>query len=98
MNYVPNPVQSIINKRHRAELVYTLEWTVLVSWEHMGMPSDCDLLCRHPYNLWDASAMEVRATMPPLTLQNHRQTGGDNANHRDRLKEGRGEEMEKKGD
>lgn len=60
-----NQIQRIIRQRHQAKLVYTLEWTVPVSWEHMGMPSNCDLLCRHPYNLWDASAMEVQATMPP---------------------------------
>ena len=62
------------------------------------MSSNCDLLCRHPYNLWDASAMEVQATMPSLTLQNHRQTGGANAKHRDGLEDKKGErEMEKKG-
>lgn len=72
-----------------------LSWSAGSIWEcHQTVICCVDIL----YNLWDASAMEVRATMPPLTLQNHRQTGGDNANHRDRLKEGRGEEMEKKGD
>lgn len=60
------------------------------------MPSNCDLLCRHPYNLWDASAMEVQATMPSLTLQNHRRRSGDNAKHRDGLEDG--ETDQKKGE
>lgn len=69
-----------------------------VSWEHMGMSSNRDPLCRHPHNLWDASAMEVQATMPPLTLQNHRQTGGANEKHRDGLEDKKAErEMEEKG-
>ncbi len=38
--------------------------------------------------------MEVQATMPSLTLQNHRQTGGDNAKHRARLEDG---ETDRKG-
>lgn len=59
---MPNPLQRVFRKHHRAKLVYTLEWTVPVSWEHMGLPSNCDLLCRHPHNLWDASAMEVQTT------------------------------------
>ncbi len=80
-------------KHYRAKPAFNLEWGVPLSWEHMGMPSNCDLLCRHPYNLWDASAMEVRATMRPLTLKAHRQTGADNAKHRDGL-----EETEKKKD
>ena len=64
----------------------------------MGMPSNFDLLCRHSYNLWDASAMEVQATMPSLTLQNHRQTGGDNAKHRDELGDGNKDKTGKQGD
>lgn len=64
------------------------------------MPSNCDLLCRHPYNLWDASAMEVQAALPSPTLQNHRQTSGDNAKHRAGLEDGetdKNERMEERG-
>lgn len=41
--------------------------------------------------------MEVQATRPSLTLQNHKQTGGDNAKHRDKKGERNGEKGAKEG-
>lgn len=55
-------------------------WTFLVSREQMGRPSKCDLLCRHPCNLWMLQTW--RSRRPGLSWHFKKHTGGDNAKHR----------------